>query len=216
MSIRLTRWGHACIRLDRGDDRLVIDPGVFSELAGALDGVSAVLVTHEHPDHLATEPVVEAVQAGLEVWAPQSVVDALVSAGAPADRIHAVSAGNAFTAGGFDVEVLGEWHALIHQDVPRVHNVGYLVAGILHPGDAYVDTGDTHVDVLCTPIGAPWLKLGEVVDFVRRVNPGQLVVIHDALLSAIGQGMAINLLGRLGGAGEPVALDPGEGIDLDL
>ena len=64
MSTRLTRWGHACIRLDRGGDRLVIDPGVFSDLPGALDGVGAVLVTHEHPDHLATEPLVEAVQRG--------------------------------------------------------------------------------------------------------------------------------------------------------
>ncbi|MEZ0447456.1 MBL fold metallo-hydrolase [Cellulomonas sp. ICMP 17802] len=214
MSTRLTRWGHACIRLDRGDDRLVIDPGVFSELPDALDGVSAVLVTHEHADHLATEPVVEAVAAGLEVWAPQAVVDVLVGAGAPADRVHAVSAGNAFTAGGFEVEALGEWHELIHVDVPRVHNVGYLVAGVLHPGDAYVDTAGAHVDVLCTPVGAPWLKLGEVVDYVRRVEPGRLVVIHDALLSPIGQGMAANLLSRLGGAGDPVQLDPGDGIDL--
>ncbi|WP_456845030.1 MBL fold metallo-hydrolase [Cellulomonas sp. P5_C6] len=214
MSIRLTRWGHACIRLDRGEDRLVIDPGVFSDLPRALEGVSAVLVTHEHPDHVATEPVVEAIQGGVEVWAPQAVVDILVAAGAPSEKVHAVSAGNAFTAGGFDVDVLGEWHALIHQDVPRVHNVGYLVAGILHPGDSYVDTAGAHVDVLCTPVGAPWLKLGEVVDFVRAVNPGQIVVIHDALLSAIGQGMANNLLGRLGGAGDAISLDPGEGIDI--
>ncbi|GEK20033.1 MBL fold metallo-hydrolase [Cellulomonas xylanilytica] len=214
MSIRLTRWGHACIRLDRGTDRLVIDPGVFSELPGALDGVEAVLVTHEHPDHLATEPVVEAVQGGVQVWAPQAVVDALVGAGAPADRVHAVRAGETFGAGGFEVAALGEWHALVHEDVPRIHNVGYLVEGILHPGDAYVDPAGADVAVLCTPIGAPWLKLGEVVDYVRSVGPDRVVVVHDALLSAIGQGMANGLLGRLGGAGEPISLDPGEGIDL--
>jgi len=215
MSIRLTRWGHACIRLDRGDDRLVIDPGVFSDLPAALDGVAAVLVTHEHPDHVATEPLAEAVQGGgVQVWAPQSVVDALVEAGAPADRVHPVSAGDTFSAGGFDVAALGEWHALVHQDVPRIHNVGYLTEGVLHPGDAYVDPAGAQVDVLCTPLGAPWLKLGEVVDYVRSVGPRRIVVVHDALLSAIGQGMAIGLLGRLGGAGEPVSLDPGEGIDL--
>ncbi|GEL97218.1 MBL fold metallo-hydrolase [Cellulomonas terrae] len=214
MSIRLTRWGHACIRLDRGPDRLVIDPGVFSDLPSALDGVEAVLVTHEHPDHVATEPLVEAVQGGVDVWAPQSVVDVLVEAGAPEDRVHPVRAGETFSAGGFDVAALGEWHAVVHQDVPRIHNVGYLVEGVLHPGDAYVDPAGATVDVLCAPLGAPWLKLGEVVDYVRSIGPGRVVVVHDALLSAIGQGMAIGLLGRLGGAGEPISLDPGDGIDV--
>ncbi|MBO3102717.1 MBL fold metallo-hydrolase [Cellulomonas fengjieae] len=214
MSIRLSRWGHACIRLDRGDDHVVIDPGVFSDLPGALDGVSAVLVTHEHPDHLAVEPVVEALQGGLELWAPHAVVDALVAAGAPADRLHAVQGGQRVSAGGFDVDVLGEWHGLVHADVPRVHNVGYLIEGVLHPGDAYVDPAGAHVEVLCTPIGAPWLRLGEVIDYVRGVAPARVVVVHDAMLSAIGQGMATGLLGRLAGAGEPVVLDPGEGIDL--
>ena len=70
MSIRLTRWGHACIRLDRDADHLVIDPGVFSVLSDALDGVEAVLVTHEHPDHVATEPLAEAVQSGVQVPPP--------------------------------------------------------------------------------------------------------------------------------------------------
>jgi L-ascorbate metabolism protein UlaG (beta-lactamase superfamily) len=214
MSTRLTRWGHACIRLDRGTDRLVIDPGVFSELPGALDGVAAILVTPEHADHVATEPVVEAVQRGAEVWAPQPVVDLLVEAGAPADQVHAVRGGESVTAGGFDVAVMGEWHALVHPDVPRVHNVGYLVAGVLHPGDAYIDPAGASVDVLCAPTGAPWLKLGEVVDYVRHVTPGRVVVIHDALLSTIGQGMAIGLLSRIGGAGDAISLEPGEGIEL--
>ena len=214
MSIRLTRWGHACIRLDRDADHLVIDPGVFSVLPDALDGVEAVLVTHEHPDHVATEPLAEAVRAGCRCGRRSRSSTPWSTAGAPADRVHAVRAGETFTAGGFDVAALGEWHAVVHQDVPRIHNVGYLVEGVLHPGDAYVDPAGAQVDVLCTPLGAPWLKLGEVVDYVRSVGPGRIVVVHDALLSAIGQGMAIGLLGRLGGAGEPISLDPGEGIDL--
>ena len=111
--------------------------------------------------------------------------------------------------------MLGEWHALVHPDVPRVHNVGYLVAGVLHPGDAYIDPAGAHVDVLCAPLGAPWLKLGEVVDYVRHVQPARLVVVHDALLSAIGQGHGHRRCSAGSAArGSPIALDSGEGIDL--
>ena len=211
MSTRLSRWGHSCIRLDRGDDRLVIDPGAFSDAAGALDGVAAVLVTHEHADHLATEPVVA---AGVDVWGPQPALDLLAAAGAPNERLHAVRAGDTVQAGGFEIAVLGEWHALIHADVPRAENVGYLVAGVLHPGDAYVDPQGGAVDVLLTPVGGPWLKIGEVVDYVRSVAPGRVVVIHDAQLSAPGLGLASSLVGRLGGAGDPIVLGTGEGLEL--
>jgi len=211
MSTRLTRWGHSCVRLDRGDDHLVIDPGAFSDVSGALDGVGAVLVTHEHADHVAPEPVVA---SGVDVWGPQAVLDVLASAGAQADRLHVVSAGDSFEVGGFEVAVLGEWHALIHADVPRVPNVGYLVAGVLHPGDAYVDPAGADVDVLLTPIGGPWLKVGEVVDYVRSVGASRLVAIHDAQLSAPGVGLASTLVGRLGGSGDPVLLGSGEGLEL--
>lgn len=211
MSTRLSRWGHSCVRLDRGDDHLVIDPGAFSDVAAALDGVRAVLVTHEHADHVSPDPVVA---SGVDVWGPQAVLDVLAGAGAQEDRLHAVSAGQTFEAGGFEVAVLGEWHALIHADVPRVPNVGYLVAGVLHPGDAYVDPAGAPVDVLLTPIGAPWLKVGEVVDYVRSVGAPRLVAIHDAQLSAPGVALASTLVGRLGGAGDPVLLASGEGLEL--
>ena len=46
--MRLTKLGHACVRLDKDGAALVIDPGVWSQAAEALSGASAVLVTHEH------------------------------------------------------------------------------------------------------------------------------------------------------------------------
>ena len=52
--MRITKFTHSCVRLETEAGRLVVDPGVFSgsdELEQALDGVDALLVTHEHPDH---------------------------------------------------------------------------------------------------------------------------------------------------------------------
>lgn len=214
MTTRLTRWGHSCIRLDRDGAALVVDPGSFSDLDGALAGDPTILVTHEHADHVEVDRVTAAVTAGTHVWAPQAVLDALVAAGAPTDRLHAVQGGDAIAVGPFEVRVLGEWHALIHPDVPRVANVGYLVDGVLHPGDAFVDPDGVHVDVLLAPLGAPWLKAAEVVDWVRAVGPARVAVIHDAHLSEPGRTLHRTLLGRLGGAGEPLDLRDGDGIDL--
>ena len=43
--MRLTKYSHACVRIERDAAVLVIDPGSFSERA-ALDGVDAILITH--------------------------------------------------------------------------------------------------------------------------------------------------------------------------
>ena len=53
--MRLTKLGHSCVRLDKDGATVVIDPGTFTEAEAALAGVAAVLVTHEHPDHLDAE-----------------------------------------------------------------------------------------------------------------------------------------------------------------
>ena len=36
---------------------LVIDPGTFSDAAAALHGATAVMVTHEHSDHLDVDAI---------------------------------------------------------------------------------------------------------------------------------------------------------------
>ena len=48
--MRLTKFGHACVRIEHNGAVIVIDPGVFTS-PSAVDGATAVLVTHEHADH---------------------------------------------------------------------------------------------------------------------------------------------------------------------
>jgi L-ascorbate metabolism protein UlaG (beta-lactamase superfamily) len=183
-ALTLTKLGHACVRFERAGSRLVVDPGVFSDPA-ALDGADAVLVTHQHPDHLDAARVTAALDAdqSLRVWGPADVVQAL---GGPGDRCRVVVAGDRFTAAGFGVEVVGEWHAVIHPDLPALANRGYLVEGlVLHPGDA-LTVLDRRVDVLLLPVSAPWLKLGEVIDYVRAVAPRLALPVHETTYSTSG------------------------------
>ena len=210
----LTKLGHACVRLEQGDTTLVIDPGMFTE-PDALTGADAVLITHEHFDHFVEARLRAALEAdpALHVWTNRSVAAQLDGV---RQRVTVVGEGDAFEVGGLGVTVHGEWHAVIHPDIPRVGNIGFTVDGrLFHPGDAL--TAPPHpVDTLLVPAGAPWSKAAEIIDYVREAEPGRAVGIHEAVLSDVGQQLYGRLLGEGGpGTGTPYRrLAAGEQLDL--
>lgn len=212
----LTKQGHACVRLHRDDRTLVIDPGGFSE-EDAAAGADALLVTHEHPDHFDENRLRAVLDANpaTELWTLRSVAEQL----APAypGRVHTVGHGDAFSAAGFDVRVYGELHAVIHPDIPRVTNVGYLVDGtVFHPGDA-LTIPDAPVDTLLLPLQAPWSKFSEIVDYVRELGPRVAYDIHDGLLSGNAFSIYERMLGPQGpgiGGAEHLRLLPGESAPM--
>jgi L-ascorbate metabolism protein UlaG (beta-lactamase superfamily) len=216
VAMRLTKYTHSCIRLDDGSRALVIDPGTFSETQLALDGVHAVLVTHEHPDHLDAPALLAAAHADAElrVWAPAAVASSLGELG---DRVTAVGAGESFEAGGFAIRTFGGLHALIHPLLGApVANVGYLVEGsVYHPGDSFM-VPPAPVETLLIPIHAPWSKVSEVIDFTAAVRAPRAFQIHDAYLSDIGGALVDRLVGTVGATYGTTykRLAPTESVDL--
>ncbi|MFI9272372.1 MBL fold metallo-hydrolase [Kitasatospora sp. NPDC052896] len=213
--MRLTKFGHACVRIEQDETTLVIDPGLFTE-PEAVQGADALLITHEHFDHFTEDQVRAALAAnpGLRIWTNRAVADQLAGLGA---AVTVVGEGDAFDVGGIDVTVHGEWHALIHPDVPRVGNIGFLLNGrLFHPGDA-LTVPERPVETLLLPLSGPWNKIGELVDYVREVRPGRALGIHEALLSEAGLGVGARFLGDDGpGTGAPYRyLTSGAGLDLD-
>ncbi|MFD7443983.1 MBL fold metallo-hydrolase [Streptomyces sp. NPDC059909] len=210
--MRLTKKSHACIRLEKDGRTLVIDPGAFSE-EDAAAGADVVLVTHEHPDHFDERRLRVALDAdpGAEIWTLRSVAERL-SAAFPG-RVHTVGDGDTFTAAGFDVQVHGELHAVIHPDLPRITNVGFLVDGsVFHPGDA-LTVPERPVETLMLPVMAPWSKVSEVIDYVREVKPRRAIDIHDALLTELARPIYDTHIGNLGGA-EHSRLASGDSADV--
>jgi len=195
--MQLTKFTHACVRLDDGDRSLVIDPGVFSEGAQALDGAGAVLITHEHPDHIDADTVRAALEkdSALRLYGPSSVTGALTDLG---DRVVTVAPGDSFEAGGFSVTAHGGQHAVIHPAIPVIANVGYVVAGVYHPGDSFFVPTEP-VQTLLIPTNAPWSKAAEIIDFAVSVRAPRAHQIHDSLVTDVYAGMVEGHLQRIAG-----------------
>ena len=177
--MRVTRYGHSCLLVEDGDARVLLDPGVFSSGFEQLRGLTAVLVTHQHPDHLDLERLRPLLEAN---------PDARLHCDEGSEQLvgelphTVVRAGDALDLG-TRVEVLGSEHAVIHPEIPRIPNVGYLVGGrFFTPGDA-LTVPDADVEVLGLPTAAPWLKLTDAVGLLRDVRPRLAFPVHDAVLA---------------------------------
>lgn len=201
-SARITRYTHACVRIQRDGAVLVIDPGIWSE-PSALHDADAVLITHEHSDHI---DVLRLAGLGVPVYAPAA---ARISG---LDVIR-VTSGQSFTAAGFTVTAVGARHAPVYGDEPDCANHGYIIdGGIYHPGDALV-VPDQQVQTLCVPLQASWLKTAEAISFLRAVRPQRAFGIHDAQINSRGRQAANSWLTGQSGHGYRY-LAPGEGFGL--
>jgi L-ascorbate metabolism protein UlaG (beta-lactamase superfamily) len=183
--MRLTKLGHACVRIEHDGAVVVLDPGMFTE-PGAVDGATAVLITHEHPDHYLPDHLR---RTDAPIWTIADVA-ARIREDAPdiAERVTVVAPDEQLDVG-LPVRVVGELHAVIHPELPRFHNSGYVVTAgdttIYHPGDALTGPGQD-VDVLCLPVCAPWMRASEGVEFARAVKAPRNIAIHDRVYSEAG------------------------------
>jgi L-ascorbate metabolism protein UlaG (beta-lactamase superfamily) len=203
----ITHVGHACLLLETEGARVLLDPGAFTHGFEELTGLDAVLVTHAHLDHYDAErlPLLLEANDGARLIAEPEVAAELKRVGLEAEPLHP---GESTSVGDLAVSAVGGLHAVIHDDVPRIGNVGLLFSGegeptFFHPGDSY-ETAPAGVDVLGVPLSAPWAALRETVDFLRSVAPAVAFPIHDATLSTIGRGLYLRNLSALAPEGTQV------------
>ncbi len=167
-----------------------------SHLSTRWTALHAVLVTHEHSDHIDPERL-RATDAA--IFTIQAVAD-VIAEFAPdlSDRVTVVSPGDVFGEH-LSVRVVGELHAVIHPEFDRINNSGYVVTAggqsIYHPGDS-LTMPDQAVDVLCVPVSAPWLKASEAIDFARAVGAPKNLAIHDLVYSEFGLGIVDGHMAR--------------------
>lgn len=199
--------------IEKADACLVIDPGRFTMPLTDLMNVIAVVITHEHGDHWTAEQLTRIKDRNpkVRIFGPNGV-----AAAASDFDIEVVKAGDVVTVDPFTLQFFGEKHAVIHASIPLVDNVGVLVNDTLYyGGDSYTVPGVT-VPVLAAPVGAPWLKIGEAMDYLLAVTPARALPVHEAVLSQIGRNLGNERLRATTerGGGEFVVLEAGESIEL--
>jgi L-ascorbate metabolism protein UlaG (beta-lactamase superfamily) len=182
--VQIVHLGQSCVLLETKTVRFLLDPGIYSTGFDELTGLDAILVTHQHPDHLDLDrlPALLAANPAATLMVDSGSAPLLADAG----LAHlVVSPGERVELHRTVIEVIGGEHGVIHPDIPVVPNNGYLIEGdgfVLHPGDSFSPPAHA-VDLLLLPTAAPWLKVSEAVDYLRAVAPLLAVPIHQAILA---------------------------------
>lgn len=196
--MELTHFGHSCLLVDFGHTSLLFDPGNFSHGFEGISGLSAIVITHQHPDHVDHTRLPGLCEANPDapLYADPQTAAQL---GEPCQAVHV---GDQLSVGELTIRALGGQHAVIHPDIPVIENISYLVgdgdhpARFMHPGDALF-VPDEPVDLLATPAAAPWMKISEAVDYLRAVAPARAVPIHQGIIEPNARGIYYGRLSEM-------------------
>lgn len=196
LNMDISLLGHSAVAFTK-NRVLVIDPGVYSDTT-TLGIACAVLLTHSHPDHMDASALA---RTTAKIYGPSSIMAELAEHPQhpiPQHRLHPLQEGELVDIAGFQVQVLGGEHAVVHPEIPSPPHLAYLIEQqVLHPGDSLVVYDDVDPDVVLLPVVAPWLKLADAVDFARAYPRAKLIPIHDGILSGAGKTLIDGVAGRL-------------------
>lgn len=183
--MKLTKYAHACFTIEQNNQVLVIDPGTFSRDFTIPTSVVGVVITHQHADHFSPSLLEKIIKKN-----PNAVIMAHPSLIEQMELLPAkpVLAGEHHTVGVFRLAFFGGEHALIHDSLPIIPNLGVFINDtVYYPGDSFAAPDGHAVDTLALPVAAPWLKISETLAFLRTITPRIAFPTHDGILSADGK-----------------------------
>jgi len=212
--MKVTKYEHACLDIREADGRLIVDPGGWTSQLPDYAGVTAVVITHVHADHLDESKVLKIVEQNpnVPIFCTQQVADKLSENFAT--TIPDVD--TEYKAGPFTLEFFGGLHAQILEDWPQDQNFGVLVSNSLYyPGDSLTPCTKPH-RVTATPSVAPWLKTSEAAAFIKQDTARIVFPTHNNIVNENGEGLLNRILGGVAeqAGKEYRTLKPGESLEV--
>lgn len=213
-SMKLTKLEHAALVLEIDGNKLVVDPGGFTPLLTDTTNIAAVVITHEHADHWTPEQLsaIRDDNPDVVIFGPEGVARAATEM-----DVTVVHAGDTTHAGPFTLRFFGGQHAVIHQSIPVVDNLGVLINdNLYYAGDSFSIPEAHPVTTLAVPSGGPWMKLAEAMDYVLAIAPKRSFTTHEKVLSEQGQYLSNTRIGWATeqNGGEFIPLQPGDSVEV--
>ncbi len=180
--MKITKLEHSGIIIEKEDKQIIFDPVEFKEKIPELKNVVAIVITHKHGDHLQLEVI-----ARIRSDFPLARIFTTSDATALIENVTLVKNGDSYNVDGFELDFFGKDHADIIPGQVPCENIGVVIDNkIVNPGDSF-DIPNINAEVLFVAISAPWLKIAESMDYVKKAKPKTVIPVHNALLSELGE-----------------------------
>ncbi len=183
--MKIQKFLHSCILLEKNGTRLLIDPGNYCFIEKKLvpedlGAVDVILITHEHQDHVDSSALLKILERKkAKIYCTAGTQRILNEAGIESEL---VTPGKIKEIADFRIEIID-----IKHDGPLVgpmpENVGFLINEIFfHPGDSIAFPKNLSCKILAMPVAGPWIKLHEALDAAIKLHPEYAIPIHDAII----------------------------------
>jgi L-ascorbate metabolism protein UlaG (beta-lactamase superfamily) len=180
--MKISKHIHSCLTFEHEGEKLLFDPGLFTFLEGRVRpdqfaDVATIVITHEHPDHLNVKALKEILALSQARLISNRGVAAVLRPEGIEVELHEEGT---LEAGPFTLKALETAHQPIL--VPGPPHTSYLVNDrVLNPGDSFDPAllAWKGIETLILPIMAPFLTEVEAVAFARRMEPRQVLPVHD-------------------------------------
>ncbi len=172
--MKISKHVHSCLLVEDQGKVVLIDPGNYSYNENALDinslnQLDAIVITHEHPDHMYLPWIKEILQKfpHTPLYTTESAKNILISEG-----IH-----NVYTEGNEFISLKPVPHEKIWFGAAPQNVLATLFGTFATPGDSHTFT--ITVDTLALPIQAPWGNTTRAVELALQLKPKVIIPIHD-------------------------------------